>query len=164
MIPALPKPRPAAPCNGCGLCCIAERCPIALAVAGEGPGPCPLLERQGERFGCGMILDPARHAPALAEREGAEVLSAAAALLLGAGKGCDSTDEVDGFVTAAEVEALEAMRDEPMHPDRRARAILRFRPTAEDLFLRPGEALPRLARLLRHIPHGASPAAFLGPE
>lgn len=57
------KPAPGEACNGCGLCCAAERCPIAQLLLRRGQGPCPALEWEtGERrYRCGMALHPADH-------------------------------------------------------------------------------------------------------
>lgn len=79
------------PCNNCGGCCIEIRCPLGEAVYGPGR-QCPALEPLfiGLSYGCGMISDPGKHAPAAVARHGREAVSKAAALLIGAGKGCDS--------------------------------------------------------------------------
>ncbi|MFT4012323.1 MAG: hypothetical protein QM682_02760 [Paracoccus sp. (in: a-proteobacteria)] len=86
----LAKPPHGQPCNGCGLCCMAERCPLAVVVFGPGDR-CPALEDQGGlRFGCGLIANPLRYAPRLVKRHGGAAVSAAAAVLVGAGHGCDA--------------------------------------------------------------------------
>lgn len=80
------KPRHGQPCNGCGLCCMAELCPLALSVFGKKPGPCPalMLERtadgQPRKFVCGLVVSEAIPPP----------LREAAALLIGSGQGCDA--------------------------------------------------------------------------
>lgn len=116
------KPTISQPCNGCGWCCASEPCGIAREFIGaDGEGPCPALEWDGARFGCGMIVRPLvylgqamglegaislpRGAKALATPEGfgrgsgASIVSEADAELgrwiaeaLGAGRGCDADD------------------------------------------------------------------------
>ena len=98
---AQPKPLPGAPCNGCGGCCLATRCILAIGVFGEGPGPCPGLERAGARYQCGLLVNPALyngqarlHAPEATDAEFAE-FSHATGLAIAAGTGCDSRREGD---------------------------------------------------------------------
>jgi hypothetical protein len=59
-----PKPAWGAPCNGCGVCCSAETCPIALAVVPrtEEDAVCPALEWDGGRAWCGLIRNPGVYA------------------------------------------------------------------------------------------------------
>lgn len=83
------KPALGQPCNGCGYCCAAEPCGIAREFIGaDDVGPCPALEWDGARFGCGMILRPGHYlgAPAWADAE----IGATVAEALGAGRGCDA--------------------------------------------------------------------------
>jgi hypothetical protein len=37
------KPAPGAPCNGCGLCCLAEPCPVGMLVSRRRHGRCAAL-------------------------------------------------------------------------------------------------------------------------
>jgi hypothetical protein len=94
---AAKKPPHGQPCNGCGLCCMGSLCPLAAWVfegdrhGGHHEGPCPALERNGAGFACGLITNPATHALAHTLRAGgARRASEAAALLNGAGSGCDA--------------------------------------------------------------------------
>lgn len=62
------KPAFGDPCNGCGVCCVATACGIALdhipgAVLGQ---PCPALEWEAGRSWCGMVRRPARYSPLIA--------------------------------------------------------------------------------------------------
>ena len=57
---APPKPPEGAPCNGCGLCCLAEPCPLGMLVSRRRTGACVALrwsEADG-RYLCGMVADP----------------------------------------------------------------------------------------------------------
>lgn len=74
------KPRKGAPCNGCGYCCAAERCLLAIEALGDGPGPCPAMQFEGARFYCGLL------------REAPGPLQPTIAFLLGIGHGCDADD------------------------------------------------------------------------
>jgi hypothetical protein len=66
-------------------------CPLALGVFGEPEERrCPALEPQGERFVCGLIMNPMVYAMKLTLLRGAEAMSAAAAHLIGSGRGCDA--------------------------------------------------------------------------
>ncbi|SFY18128.1 hypothetical protein SAMN04244548_02971 [Paracoccus pantotrophus] len=87
----LAKPRYGQPCNGCGLCCAAERCPLAAHVFGPGDR-CPALEAEGLRFRCGLIANPDRYAAELVMQHGRDAVAAAAAVLVGAGHGCDAQE------------------------------------------------------------------------
>lgn len=89
------KPPFAAPCNGCGYCCRAQPCSIAVRLLGATTGPCPALEEADGRTYCGLVRDPARHL------FNGEIAGAAAhvgqiqttiAAMLGLGMGCDAAD------------------------------------------------------------------------
>jgi hypothetical protein len=57
---APPKPPEGAPCNGCGLCCLMEPCPLGMLVSRRRTGACVALrwsEADG-RYLCGMVADP----------------------------------------------------------------------------------------------------------
>ena len=42
------KPRPGEACNGCGVCCAAEPCPVGIVVSGRRHGPCAALRWSDE--------------------------------------------------------------------------------------------------------------------
>jgi hypothetical protein len=87
---APPKPTQGEPCNGCGLCCLAERCPVALLFLPRDGGSCPALEWDGEsgRYLCGMVGHPAKYLGWLPRRwEGAA--GRWFAYRIAAGKSCD---------------------------------------------------------------------------
>ncbi|KQM80429.1 hypothetical protein [Xylophilus sp. Leaf220] len=58
---APPKPALGAPCNGCGICCLAEPCPVGMLVSGRRTGACAALRwDDGQaRYVCGMVTAPA---------------------------------------------------------------------------------------------------------
>lgn len=57
------KPAYGASCNGCGLCCTATACSLAMAfVDGAVEGQrCPALEWTDNRFWCGLYRHPERY-------------------------------------------------------------------------------------------------------
>jgi hypothetical protein len=80
------KPALGAACNGCGVCCLAEPCPVGVLVSGRLRGACAALrwDDATARYRCGVMGQPA------ARRGPAQWLQAAAAHLIAAGHGCDS--------------------------------------------------------------------------
>jgi hypothetical protein len=85
------KPPHGAPCNRCGLCCVATLCPLARHVFGREVGPCPaLLDFETGASRCGLVEEPMKHAIAVTLRSGVEATSAAARHLIGSGTGCDA--------------------------------------------------------------------------
>ena len=109
---SLDKPPQGKPCNGCGLCCIAEVCDLGKELGDE--ERCRALISLGTgRFACGLVADPYRFLPP--ERlvpwhaidqlapggQGEQALKAHFAGLLGVGRGCDADDE-----------AIQAFQDE----------------------------------------------------
>lgn len=86
------KPGHGEPCNGCGVCCRATRCPLAQAFFDlPEPGPCPALEEVGGgRSTCGLVVHPMVYAMKQTLLMGAARMSAAAMTLTGAGLGCDA--------------------------------------------------------------------------
>jgi hypothetical protein len=82
------KPVPGAPCNGCGLCCAAQPCPLGMAVSRRLRGACTALhwDAPERRYRCGVVAAPARWLPwlpgALARRLALRWIAAA--------RGCDS--------------------------------------------------------------------------
>jgi len=57
---APPKPTEGAPCNGCGLCYLAEPCPLGVLVSRRRTGACAALRwsEGGQRYLCGMVAEP----------------------------------------------------------------------------------------------------------
>lgn len=42
------KPKEGDPCNGCGVCCLSEQCPVSVEVFGN-QELCPALEKTDDR-------------------------------------------------------------------------------------------------------------------
>lgn len=51
------KPAVGAPCNGCGVCCLAEPCPVGVLVSRRLKGPCTALRWHAadRRYHCGLL-------------------------------------------------------------------------------------------------------------
>ncbi|MFM9915557.1 MAG: hypothetical protein ACKVOX_07105 [Rhizobacter sp.] len=96
--PAAPdKPAWGARCNGCGVCCAAEPCPIGVLVTWRRRGTCRALQWQeaDQRYVCGMVSAPGRFL-GLDHRWLSRAVSAVTRRLISAGSGCDSdAEEVD---------------------------------------------------------------------
>jgi len=95
--PAAPaKPAPGAACNGCGVCCAWQPCPVGMLVSGRTTGPCRAL-RWSDASGlyrCGLLARPRAHLPA-GLRWLAPALARMARRWIAAGIGCDSSLVVD---------------------------------------------------------------------
>ena len=85
------KPALGAPCNGCGLCCAAELCPLGRVMFGKSRGPCPALVWQtaDRRHVCGLAVEPGAHLPRLPGFL-APLFARLARRWISAGSGCDS--------------------------------------------------------------------------
>lgn len=85
------KPAYGKPCNGCGVCCAAEPCPVAMLLLGQWRGHCRALRWQAseQRYVCGMVSSPEHFLPFLPKglRPG---LARWCARRIAAGSGCDS--------------------------------------------------------------------------
>ena len=90
------KPDESAPCNGCGVCCAAEPCPIGVLVSGRRHGACKaLLWIDGEqRYRCGLAAQPRRVLPRLPEAL-APLAQRLALRWISAASGCDSSIVVE---------------------------------------------------------------------
>jgi hypothetical protein len=86
------KPAPGQPCNGCGVCCSAEPCPVGVLVSGRRSGACSALawDEQAARYTCG-VLDKASDWPGALGR----VAGRWARRTIAAGQGCDCSLEVE---------------------------------------------------------------------
>jgi hypothetical protein len=83
------KPAYGSPCNGCGLCCEAQQCPLSEMLLGE-HDLCPALTPLGNVYVCGLVADTWRFFHSSGKDEADSALRSAIAYLLGAGIGCDA--------------------------------------------------------------------------
>jgi hypothetical protein len=85
------KPPEAAPCNGCGVCCAAEPCPVGVLVSRRRHGACRALawSDAAARYRCGLAADPAAVLPRL-PRALAPLVRRLALRWISAASGCDS--------------------------------------------------------------------------
>ena len=97
------KPAVGAPCNGCGVCCLAEPCPLGALLTGRRTGACGVLRwsTADGAYRCGALSDPlgvvAPRLPGVLSGLGpvlAGVLPVVANRWIAAGKGCDCSLEV----------------------------------------------------------------------
>lgn len=79
------KPELGAACNGCGVCCLAEPCPVGMLVSLRRRGACRVLRWNdaARRYHCGLLgSSPPTWFGRIARR------------LISAGSGCDSDAEI----------------------------------------------------------------------
>jgi hypothetical protein len=91
------KPALGDACNGCGVCCLAEPCPIGQLLSGRRRGRCDALrwDDAQSRYRCGVAADPTDVWPGLPAA--AVPLARRLALRwIGAARGCDSDAELSG--------------------------------------------------------------------
>ena len=76
------KPAFGTACNGCGVCCLSEPCPVGMLVSRRRRGACTALrwEAGPAQYRCGLAMRP--------------WLAALAKRWIAAGLGCDSDAEV----------------------------------------------------------------------
>ena len=97
--PAAPvKPPETAPCNGCGVCCAAEPCPIGVLVSRRRTGACDALSWESDtgRYRCGLVAAPGDVLPWL-PAAAAPLVSRLALRWISAASGCDSSLVVEGL-------------------------------------------------------------------
>jgi hypothetical protein len=91
------KPPEGAPCNGCGVCCLAEPCPVGMLVSRKRHGACDALvwtEAHGTspaRYQCGLMLRSGAAATGWRRLWQAWVRR-----MISAGSGCDASLTVTG--------------------------------------------------------------------
>lgn len=92
---APPKPAAGQPCNGCGVCCASEPCPLGTLVSRRTTGACDaLVWKAGDaHYRCGLVEQPGAHLPAL-WRWAAPLAARIARRYIAAGAGCDSSADV----------------------------------------------------------------------
>ena len=93
---APPKPAEGAPCNGCGLCCLAEPCPLGVLVSRRRKGACVALRWSDvdQRYWCGMVADPGG-VTGLTRPWAVRAMSALARRWIASGIGCDARLDVE---------------------------------------------------------------------
>ena len=86
---APPKPDWGAACNGCGVCCAAETCPVARLRFLRRHGPCPALRWSVESgcYRCGLLSTPDQFFPLPVRLRG--VAGRVIARWIASGAGCD---------------------------------------------------------------------------
>ncbi|MGE0349617.1 hypothetical protein [Hydrogenophaga sp.] len=86
------KPALGAPCNGCGVCCLAEPCPLGRVISRKRVGACDALRWDEARsnYRCGALTDTAT-VLGPRWRWAAPVLRRLARRWIAAGVGCDAT-------------------------------------------------------------------------
>jgi len=89
-LPIFNKPNFSEPCNNCGYCCVMEACQFSVSVFGDNRTPCAALETHGDKFLCGLILNPNKYFPQKVSSKKAEIASQLMSEMLGIGKGCCS--------------------------------------------------------------------------
>lgn len=96
MAPA--KPAWGAPCNGCGICCLVEPCPVGMVLSAKRQGVCDALhwDAQQASYRCGALVRPGGVLHEVLPRplrclSGAlaPLLAAVARRAIAAGVGCD---------------------------------------------------------------------------
>lgn len=114
------KPSVGAPCNGCGLCCLAEPCPLGMALTMKRKGACGVLVwNEGRaRYECGALVAPQELvqarlpgplrwlAPPLVT-----MLRRMGARWIAAGIGCDSDLEPVDVASSAQLSANRTAHD-----------------------------------------------------
>lgn len=85
------KPLPGQPCNGCGVCCAVETCPVARLFLLQRQAPCRALtwNEDAGRYDCGLLCAPRAHLRWLPARL-EPALRRWVARRIAAGAGCDS--------------------------------------------------------------------------
>ncbi len=97
---APPKPKLGATCNGCGVCCLAEPCPVGILVSRRRAGACKALRwiQSESRYRCGVVDEPRAFLPRWlpARAIGADrVLARLVLRMIAAGRGCDSDATIE---------------------------------------------------------------------
>lgn len=86
------KPALGAPCNGCGVCCLAEPCPLGQLISRKRVGACDALRWDAALlvYRCGALID-AHNVLGPRWRWTAPLFTRLARRWIAAGVGCDAT-------------------------------------------------------------------------
>jgi hypothetical protein len=92
------KPPTGAPCNGCGLCCAHEPCPLGVLLSRRRRGRCAALrwDAANTRYACDALARPARWLPWLPT----PWARALVARWIAAAQGCDASLEASAAAQA----------------------------------------------------------------
>lgn len=99
---AASKPMPGAACNGCGVCCLLEPCPLGVVLSGRRHGACVAVRWYDDlyQYRCGALMAPQEVLQSVLPRPMAglavllaPVLAWLAKRWIAAGEGCDSSVE-----------------------------------------------------------------------
>lgn len=90
------KPAEGEACNGCGVCCLAEPCPLGMVWSGRRHGACAALHWSDSalRYECGLVSQPESHLPG-ALRWASGPLHRIARRMISSGSGCDCSLECE---------------------------------------------------------------------
>lgn len=90
------KPAWGEPCNGCGVCCLCEPCPVGILVSARRQGRCRALawDETAQRYVCGVLTGRRDLLPAWL-RPIAGWLQRRAPRWIAAGCGCDCDIELE---------------------------------------------------------------------
>lgn len=94
---APPKPAPGAPCNGCGVCCLLEPCPLGVLLSGRRHGACSAVRWDATvtAYRCAALTEPgqvaASRVPSFLAPVARWLLVRFARRWIAAGTGCDCT-------------------------------------------------------------------------
>ncbi len=93
------KPEVGAPCNGCGLCCLLEPCPMGVLLSGRRHGACVAVRWESDlsEYRCSVVSDTSEFLESRWPRflQGlvpwvSPILRRLAGRWIAAGQGCDS--------------------------------------------------------------------------
>lgn len=92
---APPKAAVGAPCNGCGVCCASEPCPLGMLLSRRLRGRCAALawDEERTRYLCQAVAGPEKLLPR-GTRAMAPLVAKLARRWISAGSGCDATLQV----------------------------------------------------------------------
>jgi hypothetical protein len=104
------KPAEGRPCNGCGVCCLAEPCPLGVVLSRSRTGACHAVrwDAAAVRYQCGAMADPVEllrdllpASLAWLSKPVGRALGRLAGRWIAAGIGCDSNIEPEVLPASA---------------------------------------------------------------